>query len=356
MAVAALGACLPESVPPWKVDHAIAAAIRVDIAERGPNGPTSPRPDRLVAAAMPGDKIRLTPFLIGPDGPLDLEEVAPAWYYCQASLCFEDIAQPEALRDCGSEPLGPASSCRIGTGKAATLQLGELGSLGLFGDPPAVFLISGTPGGASTRRCVDRLRNIATDTETLQDCILIIEPLPIGPFWRLLLLAAVLELPDAIPLSSVSVESQSAQPSLFPAVRPFELTLTGLDGRVRVQVAADGDTVIVAPGDRVKIYAPVDPLDAQLYYQTLIGGDGLPVMQAQFETLVSTWLLTDATEEPVSGIQEVTWQVPEDASGAIHGYYLLSDTRSIVWAWLRFEVSGGPDGPEAAGAAGAAGS
>lgn len=356
LAVGPLAACLPESVPPWKVDHAIAAAIRVDIAERGPYGPSSPRPDRLVAAAMPGDKIRLTPFLIGPDGPLDLEEVAPTWYYCQASRCFGDVAQPEPLRSCETEPLGPASTCRIATGATATLQLGELSSLNLFGDPPAVYMISGTPGGASTQRCVDRLRSIDTVTETLQDCILIIEPLPIGPFWRLLLLAAFLELPDAIPLSSVSVEVQAAQPSLFPAVRPFEVTVTALDGRAREQVAADGDTVIVAPGDRVKIYAPVDALDAQLYYQTLLGGDGLPVMQAQFETLVSTWLLTDATEEPVPGIQEVTWQVPEDASGAIHGYYLLSDTRSIVWAWLRFEVSGGPGGSGGSGGSGVSGS
>ena len=95
----------------------------------------------------------------------------------------------------------------------------------------------------------------------------------------------------------------------------------------------------VAPGDTVEIVAPLDALDSQLYYQTLLGGDGLPVMQAQFETITSTWLLTDAVAEPEPGVQQVTWQVPEDATGAIHGYYLLSDTRSIVWAWLRFEVN-----------------
>ena len=337
----ALAGCLPEGAPPWQVDHTIAAAIRVDIAARGPYGPTSPRPDRLVAAAMPGDRIRFTPFLIGPDGPVDLEAVAPAWFYCQASRCFDAVAQPEVLRDCATEPLGPASTCRIGTGAAATLQLGELSSLGLFGDPPAVYMISGTPGGASTTRCLDRLRSVASATETLQDCVLIVEPLPIGPVWRLLLVAAFLGLPDAIPLDSIPIEAQSAEPSLYPEVRPFELTITAATGDTRQATAASGASVVVAPGDTINIRAPVDPLDAQLFYRTLIGGDGLPVMQAQFETFGSSWLLTDAAAEPTDGVQEVTWEVPADASGAIHGYYLLSDTRSIVWGWLRFEVAGG---------------
>jgi len=345
----ALAGCLPEGTPPWQVDHPIAAAIRVDIEERGPYGPISPRPDRLVAAAMPGDKIRVTPFLVGPDGPLDLEEVAPAWFYCQATRCFEDIARPEPLRDCETEPLGPDSSCRIGTGASVTLQLGELTSLGLFGDPPSVYMVSGTPGGASTQRCVERLRDLTGAAETLRDCLLVIEPLPIGPFWRLLVVADFLGLTDALPLSTIPVEAQSAEPSLFPEVRPFELTITGQGGSVRHEVANPEDTVHVAPGDTVEIDAPVDPLDSQLYYQTLLGGDGLPVMQAQFEPITSTWLLTDAVAEPVPGVQQVTWQVPEDAADAIHGYYLLGDTRSIVWAWLRFEVTGAPGTSGAAG-------
>ena len=340
-AAVALVACLPEGAPPWQVDHPIAAAIRVDIAKRGPYGPTSPRPDRVIAAAMPGDEIRFTPFLVGPDGPLDLEAIAPAWFYCQASRCFNEVAQPEALRDCATEPLGPETTCRIGTGATATLQLGELSSLGLFGDPPSVYMISGTPGGASTTRCIDRLQNVASATETLQDCILIVEPLPIGPVWRLLFVAAFLGLPDAIPLDSIPIEVRSAEPSLFPELRPFELTITAVDGGDRQTVAVSGDTVAVAPGDTINIRAPVDPFDAQLYYRTLIGGDGLPVMQAQFESFGSSWLLTAAVDEPTYGVQEATWEVPADASEDIHGYYLLSDTRSIVWGWLRFEVSGG---------------
>ena len=188
----ALGGCLPEGAPPWQVDHPIVAAIRVDIEERGPYGPVSPRPDRRVAAAMPGDKIRISPFLVGPDGPLDLEAAAPAWFYCQATRCFDEVAQPEALRDCATEPLGPETACRIGTGASATLQLGDLTSLALFGDPPAVYMVSGTPGGASTQRCVDRLRDLADTTETLTDCLLIIEPLPI---WSVLAAAGGRRLP-----------------------------------------------------------------------------------------------------------------------------------------------------------------
>ena len=238
---------------------------------------------------------------------------------------------------------------RLAAAPAVTLQLGELTSLSLFGDPPSVYMVSGTPGGASSRRCVERLRDLTGTAETLRDCLLVIEPLPVGPFWRLLVVADFLGLPDALPLTTIPIEAQSAQPSLFPEVRPFELTITGLDGAAREQVVSSGGTVLVAPGDTVEIDAPVDALDSQLYYQTLLGGDGLPVMQAQFESITSTWLLTDAVAEPVPGVQQVTWQVPEDAEGAIHGYYLLGDTRSIVWAWLRFEVTGAPGSSGAAG-------
>ena len=197
-----------------------------------------------------------------------------------------------------------------------------------------------TPGGASTTRCLERLRSVASATETLRDCILIVEPLPIGPVWRLLFVPAYLGLPAAIPLDSIPIAVQSAEPSLYPEVRPFELTITTRDGEARQLVAVSEDTVAVAPGDTINIHAPVDAFDAQLYYQTLLGGDGLPVMQAQFESFSSSWLLTDAVDEPTYGVQEVTWEVPVDASGDMYGYYLLSDTRSIVWGWLRFEVAG----------------
>ena len=60
-AAVALVACLPEGAPPWQVDHPIAAAIRVDIAKRGPYGPTSPRPDRVIAAAMPDMDLLIHP-------------------------------------------------------------------------------------------------------------------------------------------------------------------------------------------------------------------------------------------------------------------------------------------------------
>ena len=334
-----VSACLPEGAPPWLVDHPIVASVRVDVAAPGPYAPSSPRPERQVAEVMPGDAIRVTPFLIGPDGPLDAEALAPAWFYCRATRCFADLTAQERPRACATEDLGPASTCRLGTGAAAQLQLGEMTSFfDLFRDPPSIFMISGTPEGPSTAQCLDRLRRLNDEGLTLAQCLLIVQPLSLGPLWRMMLLAGVLGLPDAPSLEQIPPGALTAEPSLFPGVRPFELTIVGVDGEPRARVAAPGETVRVAPGEQVEMIAPLDPQDAQLYFTALLS-NGVPVLQAQFEVLTSSWLFTDRITGYQWTPQEFRWEVPEDASGAIHAYFLLSDQRSIVSAWLRFEVA-----------------
>lgn len=315
--------------------------MRFDVVTRGPYAPASPRADRTVASVMPGDLIEATPFVVGPDGPVDLEAVKPAWFYCRATRCFTDTIAAEPPRDCAVEAVGPAETCRIGEAARARLQLGEQTSfLDLFDDPPALYMIAGTPDGPSTDECLARLGRINDVGETLQPCLLIIKPLPLGPLWRLMLVAAVTGLADAVPLDFIPDAAIAADPSLYPAVLPFELTITGVDGETREQIAGPGDTVVVAPEEQVRIVAPVDPFDAQVYYDALLSAEGVPLLQPQIETFSSTWLFTTAVSFAYDGTvpQTIDWAVPEGASGAIHGYYLLGDGRTTVWAWLRFEV------------------
>ncbi len=339
LAAWALAGCLPEGAPPWQVDHAIAAAIRFDVATRGPYSSGPARPDRSVAEIMPGDAIRMTPFLVGPDGPIDLTAAAPAWFYCNSSRCFDAVAQPTPVTDCVVETLPPAATCKIGEGATPTLRLGELTALrAMFNDPPAVMMVAGAPDGPSTRLCLERLAKLAEDPETLQACVIRVEPLPLGPLWRILLLAVVLELPDAVDLDGISPPVQSAETSMYPEVLPFALTIVGVDGTARERLAVSGDRVVVAPGETVVIDAPVNPVDAQLYYLPYVNNRGSVSVQAQFEAFNSSWLFSRAIAEPSLAVQQITWQVPEEAVEPIHSYYLLSDGRSIVWAWLRFEV------------------
>lgn len=341
-AVVAIGAvgCLPEGAPPWLVDHAIVASVRFDVAVRGPFAPESPRDDRQVASLMPGDRLRATPFLVGPAGPIDAGAVQPAWFYCRATRCFGDVTQGNRPRACAVEDVGSTTTCALGRAAAPELELGALLSLiDLFGDPPSLMMVAGA-GETDTASCVDRLRRLQDDGETLQACTLTIEPLPLGPLWRLMLVAAATGLPDALPLTGISPEVQAAQPALYPAVLPFELTITGVDGQPREVIAADGASVAVARGEHVQIVAPVDVFDIQLFYQALLGNGSEVLFQATFESFSSSWLFTaDVAPDDTMFLQQVDFVVPEDAPATIHGYYLLGDGRSQVWAWLRFEVA-----------------
>ncbi len=330
--------CLPEGAPPWLVDHEIAAALRVEVAARGPFSPESPRPDREVSSVLPGDTIRATPFIVGPEGPADLDELRPAWFFCGVTSCFGAVVRGEAERPCGVESLPPQDTCSMGRGASAELRLGGLLSfVELSLRPPGLFMISGTPGGPSTDECLEWLRSDAG--ETLQDCLLVITPLPLGPAWRLIVLGAFLGLPDAPPLAVIPAEAQSAEPALFPAVLPFELRILGVDGAPRAEVVEPGATVALRPGELVEIHAPLDPLDAQYFVDAVVTGDPLPSFATGYELMSSSWLFSaDVVWTPVAP-QVTQWLAPEGARGPIFAYYLLSDQRSIVWAWLRFEVA-----------------
>ncbi len=334
-----LAGCLPQGSPPTLVDHPISAAMRFDVVTPGPYSPASPRDDRTLASVMPGDLIRVTPFLIGPDGPLELEAVRPAWFYCRATRCFADVAQTEEYPPaCASEAVGATSTCALGRAGSPVLQLGELTSLlDLFTDPPSVFMVAGVDGEDSPG-CLDKLRRLA-DGESLRDCVLHIKPLPVGPLWRLMLVAAFRGLPDALPLTSITPEVQAAEADVHLEVPPLELAILGVDGALRERVVGSGDTVKVAPGETVQVISRLDELERQYYYQALLGDGGAIQQCATQEVFGASWLFT-AEVDAEEAFPLVIWEVPEDAPATIHGYLLLGDGRAVVWGWLRFEVAG----------------
>ncbi len=334
-----LGAgCLPEGAPPWLVDHEVAAALRIEVAVRGPYSPESPRPDREVASVLPGDEIRATPFIIGPEGPMDLDAVRPAWFYCGVTSCFGAVVAGEAGRPCGVEPLPAQDTCSMGQGASGELRLGELtGVFELSVRPPGLFMVSGTPGGPSTQECLARLES--EEGKTLEECLMVITPLPLGPGWRLLLLAAFLGVPDAPPTRVIPPEAASAEPDLFPAVLPFELEIFAVDGSRRTSTAGSGASVVVRPGEVVQVVAPIDPLDQQYYLDTLATSGGPLGFVSGYELLSSSWLFSADVEWAPVEPQVMRWTVPEAPPAQIFGYYLLSDQRSLAWGWLRFEVA-----------------
>ena len=46
---------------------------------------------------LPGDTIRATPFIVGPEGPIDADAVRPAWFYCGVPLSFQPLSARNRL-------------------------------------------------------------------------------------------------------------------------------------------------------------------------------------------------------------------------------------------------------------------
>lgn len=330
-AVLAPGAgCLPEAPPPWQVDHTIAAALRIEVARRGPWGSQTSREDRSVAEAMPGDAIRPAPFVVGPDGPVDAEALAPRYFYCNPQSCVGAASQVGGVRDCeASEPVPPASACEI---RGGVLGLGEMTALL---QASSIFMVSGTPEGPDASACLERLRGEPDAPEGLQDCLLVIQPIAFGPTWRLLLLAAFNGLADAVPLTEITPDVTAAEPNLFPGEPPLRIRVADPGEPPREQTATRGETIAVRTGAEVEVTAEVDPADAQPYFYV----DSTGGFSTATESLTVGWLFSQSVTWAAPDLLSATWTAP-DRPGPLFMYALLGDGEAITGTWLRFEVEG----------------
>ncbi len=334
LAAVLVGGCLPEGAPPWQVDHVIAAALQVDRAAAGPHHVVASRPDRVVAHVMPGDVARVTAFVVGPDGPVNLGDDRPAWFYCQSSRCFVDVIDTPPP-DCADQvDVPPPETCSLGRGETMALPLGNLGDFfAMFADPPAFMMVSGTPGGLTTEACLEHLRSFGSEGRSLTSCLLVVETLPLGPFVALTELAVARGIIGAEVLAAIPGSALDPEPNLLPAIPEFTITVED-----QVYVQRSGGAIPVAPGDEVVIVTPLDPFDAQPYHDVLLPSSTSLVFLPTQELLTSTWLSTGTVEFSVDGPEQIRWQVPEDADDDVYAYLLLGDRRSVVWAWLHFEV------------------
>lgn len=327
VAVASPG-CLPEAPPPWQVDHTIVAAQGVEVVARGPWGSAASRDDREVAEVMPGDTIRPRPFVIGPDGPIDEEDIRPRYFYCRPQTCLGDVSAAGGVRDCDDEePVPPRSTCELRGGQLT------LGAMTELIQVSAIFMVSGTPDGPGGAGCVERMRGEAGDAESLRECLLRIELVPFGPTWRLLLLAAASGLADAVPLSAITPDVTAADPNLYPGAPPLRVLVTDPGGEGRERTAQTGDTITVRPGAEVVVTAEVDPADAQRYFYVDSGNQFSPANEA----LTIGWLFTEFVEWTAPDLLTVAWTMP-GRPGPFHLYALVGDGDAITPTWLRFEI------------------
>lgn len=186
-AMVATGACSPpEPKPWWLIDHVEPIGLRTEVVEQGPWGMEPPGDDRRYADPLPLDTVQVTPFIVDPDGPIELDELDAAWVLCDSDdgTCLDDLALEGTLPPCEVAESDRVTSCLLGRGPRATFSLGlppipdePIETLGDLLVLHRFRMIAGTPGALDTDACIQRLR----DREPMFDCSIMTAGVFLGP-------------------------------------------------------------------------------------------------------------------------------------------------------------------------------
>ncbi|MCY1054207.1 hypothetical protein [Nannocystis sp. SCPEA4] len=338
-----LGAgCLPDERPYWVIDHTDALALRFEVIERGPYGADPPPGAGPVVEAMPGDRVRATPFIAGVDGPVDPAELEPEWFVCGGSGCFaSDLVALGEVPRCDAVPLPPPETCALGPGPAVEFELGPLldvvqaANLGVM-----VMMVAGTPEGPSTRECLRRAAALTSETSSLRDCLFFARALNVGPTWRAVLVGAVTGAITPVAPSDLPWEVSQIEPDVAPSIARFAAWVPAPGGGEYFLEAQPGATLSVRIGDQLAL-SLIEDAPPQEYYNFSVDQDSLAVTVSPIvEIRGAAWFsTTTAPFVPTAGPGfEVDWRAPEEP-GTHHVYVILADNRSATTAWLRVEVA-----------------
>lgn len=344
VAAALAGAsCLPEERPYWVIDHTDALAMRFEVIEPGPWGADPPPGGGPVVEAMPGDRVRATAFVAGPEGPVDVAALQPRWFVCGGIGCTggQVVDLTEAL-PCGPVALPNLDTCALDPGPAATFELGPLrdvvdaASIGVI-----VMMVAGTPEGPSTQECLRRADALATASSSLRDCLFFVRTLRIGPTWRTVVAGAAMGATSPVGPSDLPWQISQVEPDVAPAIAHFAAWVPAPGGGEYFLEAQSGATLSVGTGDELTL-SLVEAAPPQTYYSVSVDQSTLAVSVSPIvEIRGAAWFATvPAPFEATAGPGfEVEWRAPEQP-GTHHLYVILADGRSATTAWLRVEVAG----------------
>lgn len=332
-----LAGCLPGDRPFWVIDHADALVMRFEVTQRGAWGSEPPPTGGPVAEVMPGDRVRVEPFVAGVDGPVDVAALRPRFFACPVPGCsvYEVADSPP---DCGPLALPAEEHCLIGQGWPLEFEIGELGDVVAainFGVP--VMMVAGAPGGPTTEECLRRVAGLAEQSAPVQDCLFFVRTLRVGPGWRALLLAS---LQGDSPVEPHWLPWQVAQvePDVAPAIAGFYAWIPAGGGERFVELPVEA-TLTVRPGDTITIGA-VAANPPQQYMSVAIDPEGGGASTSlTLEARASIWYATAGPPFYVeAGSNEATWTAP-DEPGEVIVYSVLADVRSAGASWLKVEVA-----------------
>jgi hypothetical protein len=330
----ALGACLaaacvPGVEPSWVITQPRELALHMEVAAQGPYGlpidPAGPSGSEF----LPRDTVRATPFIAGPDGPIDPEELDILWALCRDPGGCRTASPDPDLPACDLAVLVPEDPCELGSGASIELRLGDPpapgpeGALDVSTTVPVLSMIASAPDGPGARACVERL----AARRSLAGCMLMERSIALGPLSEII---------DLLERLGYEIDlGESLEPLLDrprnhnPGVPRFAVHVG--DGMQEVE---SGGRASVRVGDHVLIEVLPRESDVETFEIEI---DGLP-LDVQ-ETLNGRWWTDTDVEgfsETLSGLA-VRWDATK--SGPVTFFFVLRDDRgSEVGGWLGVDV------------------
>lgn len=330
---------MPEERPISLIDHTDVLLVRAEVAERGPYGSDPPAGGGRVAEVMPGDRVRMAPFVAGPDGVVDPDVLDPRWFACKQAPCL--LVDLDGAPPCDVPlPLPPPVACELGRGGAIEFELGAVTELEvLLAQRLSIVMLSGTPEGPDTDTCVRRLGNIAYETASLRDCVTYVRQLNPGPLWRIaFLLAGDPSLPWLpVQLSDLPTELTNYEPDTLPELAGFIAWVPVAGGGQKFVEVPPGGAVTVKADDVIDLEV-VSPGLPQVYPQISGYGPGEVSVAELVESRGARWFSTSGAPFAYEGTPgRASWIAPHDP-GRVEVFVVYGDERSDEGAWFTIEV------------------
>lgn len=312
------------------------------------------------AQALPLETVTITPWIVGPDGPIDPAELDPVWIACELSPgagLFGCISAefPVALADIpacieadftqlsGGDLPETVTPCLIGRDFAPEYQVPLAGSV-FAGGAIELTMVTGVGDGTPTDECANIL--FSGEYELPDDCIYAVQRLSVGPLEQLFVLLEQF----GVEIDGVDIPEVDEVPEADrnPRITKLEYAILGEDGSegARTEVNS-GDTITAQLGQTIRVYTTSPEEDLQSYEIPVNNGASTQTeTEAYFADWFRTWgtLLSGTSDDPesynewnlVQGSQD---ELESPDADTAHLYYVLRDGRQGVnWWYLRVAV------------------
>jgi hypothetical protein len=353
--------CAQELPDPRLIESTRPLAIRVEVTSSfvmdDPEAATR-------CQALPFDTVSLTPWIVGPEGPVDLSTIDPVWIACQLNPgqglfgCIQSkfpttldeipVCEPPDLMGLDPGMIPPAQTpCLIGRAETPDFVVPFNSSI-LTGGDIEITMIGRTPADAGGDHDTDECARVFLDGdhEVPDDCIVAIQRLELGPLEQLLLLADQfgIDLGDIEPPDPEDVPDFDRN----PRISRFQVAVLDEDGEPGELVdVAPGDTIEASIGDTLRIEISVPEEDVQVYLQPINADETEEATESLDGDFFRTWgrLLSGSVDDP-EGYNEWTleredFDDPERPDNDIATLFVTmrDDRVGVEWTWFNVDVS-----------------